>query len=251
MKITATKDFGNTKNNKIVLPLVPEPTETTTKKEDLVTVDLYSDPTDTDSTKARFSFKTLNGSVESPRDLIEWCKNVERAFTGLNSTTGLLQHQMMQQFCQGTALSTYNSNVNQLHSNRKTADTAAAQLVIDNYQGGDANVIANNVQALGDAQNKTKEAYLTDAGDGEYMVTSALNQLLTGLQPNKVLQRVKHYLRRKARKPFDTNIKIYYMNITRINSEEIPKLPPKFDKTQSLAEDEIVDILLHGTPKSW
>jgi len=101
MKITATKDFGNTKNNKIVLLLVPEPTETATKKEDLATVNLYSDPTDTDSTKVRFAFKTLNGSAESPRDLIDWCKNIERAFTGLNSTstTGLLQHQMMQQFC--------------------------------------------------------------------------------------------------------------------------------------------------------
>jgi len=59
MKITATKDFGNTKNNKVVLPLVPEPTETATKKEDLATVDLCSDPTDTDSTKVRFAFKTL------------------------------------------------------------------------------------------------------------------------------------------------------------------------------------------------
>ena len=115
MKITATKDFGNTKNNKVVLPLVPEPTETVTKKEDLATVDLYSDPTDTDSTKVRFAFKTLNGTAESPRDLIDWRKNVERAFTGLNSTTGLLQHQMMQQFCRGTTLSTYNSNVNQLY----------------------------------------------------------------------------------------------------------------------------------------
>jgi len=71
MKITTIKDFGNPKNNKIVLPLVPEPMETMTKKEDLATVDLYSDPTDADSTKVRFSFKTLNGSVESPRDLIE------------------------------------------------------------------------------------------------------------------------------------------------------------------------------------
>jgi len=95
MKITATKDFGNTKNNKIVLPLVPEPTETVTKKEDLVTVDLCSDPTDADSTKVRFAFKTLNDTAESPRDLIDWRKNVERAFTGLNSTTGLLQHKMM------------------------------------------------------------------------------------------------------------------------------------------------------------
>jgi len=83
------------------------------------------------------------------------------------------------------------------------------------------------------------------------MVTSALNQLMTGLLPNKVLQCVKRYLRREARKPFDMNIKSYYMNITRINSEEIPKLPPNFAETQSLAEDEIVDILLYGTPKSW
>jgi len=196
MKITATKDFGNTKNNKIVLLLVPEPTETATKKEDLATVNLYSDPTDTDSTKVRFAFKTLNGSAESPRDLIDWCKNIERAFTGLNSTstTWLLQHQMMQQFCWGTALGTYNSNVNQLYRNGKAADIAAAQLAVDNYQGGDPNVVANLAQALTDATNKSKEAYLGDAGDGEYMVTSALNQLMTGLLPNKVLQRVKRYL---------------------------------------------------------
>jgi len=148
-------------------------------------------------------------------------------------------------------LSTYNSNVNQLYRNGKAADTAAAQLAVDNYQGADPNVVANLAQALTDATNKTKEAYLSDAGDGEYMVTSALNQLMTGLLPNKVLQRVKRYLRREARKPFDMNIKSYYMNITRINSEEIPKLPPKFDETQSLAEDKIVDILLYGTPKSW
>jgi len=69
--------------------------------------------------------------------------------------------------------------------------------------------------------------------------------------PNKVLQRVKHHMRREARKPIDMDVKSYHMNITRINSEEIPKLPPKFDETQSPAEDEIVDILLHGTPKSW
>jgi len=75
--------------------------------------------------------------------------------------------------------------------------------------------------------------------------------MMTGCLPNKVLQRVKRYLRRKARKPFDMNVKSYCINITRVNSEEILKLPPKFDETQSLAEDKIVDILLYGTPKSW
>jgi len=251
MKITATKDFGNTKNNKVVLPLVLEPTEAVTKKEDLATVDLLSDPTDATSTKVRFSFKTLTGATESPRELIEWRKNVDRAFTGLNSTTGLLQHQMMMQFCKGTALSTYKSNVAQLYRNGKQTDVAAAQATIDDYAGGDAGVIAANAAALTAATNRTLEAYLSDAGDGEYMVSSALNELMTGLLPNKVLQRVKRYLRREARKPFDMNVKSYYMNLMRINSEEIPRLPPHYAETQSLAEDEMVDILLYGTPKSW
>jgi len=145
-------------------------------------------------------------------------------------------------------LSAYNSNVNH---NGKAANTAAAQLAVDNCQGADPNAVANLAQALTDVTNKTKDACLSDAGDGEHMVTSALNQLMTGLLPNKVLQRVKRYLRREARKPFDMNIKSYHMNITRINSEEIPKLTPKFDETQSLAEDKIVDILMCETPKSW
>jgi len=130
MRITATKDFGNSKNNKIVLPLVPEPTETVTKKEDIATVDLCSDPTDANLTKVRFTFKVLTGTAETPRELIEWRKNVEHAFTGLNCTTGLLQHQMMQQFCRGTTLSTYNSNVTQLYRNGKTSDIANAQRVV-------------------------------------------------------------------------------------------------------------------------
>jgi len=128
--------------------LVPEPTETVTKKEDLATVDLYSDPTDANSMKVCFSFTTLNGATESPRELIEWRKNVERAFMGLNSTTGLLQHQMMVQFCRGTALSTYKSNVNQLYRNKKTTDIADAQQTVDNYAGGDATVIAAHAQPL-------------------------------------------------------------------------------------------------------
>ena len=55
MKIAAAKDFGNSKNNKVVLPWVPEPTEVVTNTEDLATVDLCSDLTDADSTKVRFT----------------------------------------------------------------------------------------------------------------------------------------------------------------------------------------------------
>jgi len=55
-------------------------------------------------------------------------------------------------------LGTYNSNVNLLYRNGKAADTTAAQTAVDNYQGGNPNVVANLAQALSDATNKTKEA---------------------------------------------------------------------------------------------
>jgi len=41
------------------------------------------------------------------------------------------------------------------------------------------------------------------------------------------------------------------MHIYRINTEEIARCPPAFDNTQCLTPDEIIDILLFGTPKSW
>jgi hypothetical protein len=74
---------------------------------------------------------------------------------------------------------------------------------------------------------------------------------LTQLLPHKILQRVKRYLRREARKPADMKVKTYFMNIQRINDEEIPRLPPNFNAAQKIQPDELIDILLFGTPKSW
>jgi len=69
--------------------------------------------------------------------------------------------------------------------------------------------------------------------------------------PNKILQRVKRYLRREARKPVDMKVRTYLLHINHINHEEIPELPPNFNTAQSLSADEITEILLYGTPKSW
>jgi len=69
--------------------------------------------------------------------------------------------------------------------------------------------------------------------------------------PQQILQCVKCYLRHEARKPIDMGIKTYLMHIIRINMQEIPWLPPNFNVAQHLSDDEVVDILLFGTPKSW
>ena len=239
MKVTATKDFGtNRDKNKIVLPLIPEPTEIA-KKEDLAQLDLYSNPADANSTKVRFAFKILEGANDAPREIIQWRRNVERAFTGLGQTVGVTQHQMLQQFLRGTALSTYNTHVATMYGAAKANDTKTAEDAVKaDADAGAPNPAATALlaQAVVDAKAKTQDAYLTEPDDGAYMVEVSLNSLMTSLLPNKVLQRVKRYLRREARKPFDMNIKAYYMHIMRINAEEIPRLPPLYSTMQSLGD---------------
>ena len=91
MKVSIPSEYGNKGKNKIVLPLVPEQVKVTAKA-DLAQVDLLSDPNLTTSTKVKFAFK---GAVNPPREVLQWRRNVERAFVGLSCTTGTAQHQMV------------------------------------------------------------------------------------------------------------------------------------------------------------
>ena len=117
---------------------------------------------------------------------------MEPAFIGLDQTTGILQHQMAQQFYHGTALSTYSNNIAQLFCNGKALDVAEAERLANADPGTDPLTLSPLQAVLARAQTKTQDEYLMDAGDGAFMVTTALNEWMTSLLPNMVLQRVKH-----------------------------------------------------------
>ena len=68
--------------------------------------------------------------------------------------------------------------------------------------------------------------------------------------PLKAMARVKRYLRRDCRKPADMKIRYYYQLLLRINTQEIPRLPP-FNVNMRFSDDELLDIILYGIPKSW
>jgi len=70
------------------------------------------------------------------------------------------------------------------------------------------------------------------------------------LVPSRALAKVKRHLRRHSRKPADMTVRSYYQNLYRINTQEIPNLPP-FGDRQSFRDDEFIDIILYGTPGSW
>ena len=117
-----------------------------------------------------------------------------------------------------------------------------------NNAAGNAAGLAGDLNTI---QGYTETTLLAVPAHGPVVVFGAINQTMQDLMPTKVLQRVKRYLRREARKPVDMTVRSYLMHLLRINGEEIPRLPPAFANTQSLSDDELVDILLFGTPKSW
>jgi hypothetical protein len=71
------------------------------------------------------------------------------------------------------------------------------------------------------------------------------------LLPRQVQAKAKRSLRRDTQKPVDMKVRKYYQLLICINNEELPNLPP-FRAGQSLSQDKMIDILLHGTPcSSW
>ena len=244
MKIVASKDFGHAKAP--LLPLEVEK-EVSAKKEDLTSVYLQTDPGNPNAPTVKFTFPVLDGSKESPREVIQWRCNIDRCVVGLNADTGVKQDALIKQFCKGLALSAYLGSLASSYNAQKAADILRAEAAL--VPAANAAHAARN-QDLADARAKTLTMYLGE-NVGPGWVRTAANAILTQILPHKILQRVKRYLRREARKPADMKVKTYYMNIQRINDEEIVRLPPNFNAAQKIPADELVDILLFGTPKSW
>jgi len=203
MKVSVPKDFGNT-SKKHILPLVPEPIKSI-KKEELTAVSLYSDLTDHNSMQVKFSFKGLIGDNETPREILAWRRNVERALIGLDLHTGTNQYNMAKQFMRGSTLSCFESAAVVLLTKHKV--DAIKQC---HPPAGDAAHDAGVLETLRAAVTTASNCKLVDHLHKAYgmdVVTNLLKDVVRDLLPNKTLQRVKRYLRREARKPLDMSVK--------------------------------------------
>jgi len=75
----------------------------------------------------------LIGDHETPREILEWRRNVERALIGLDLTTGLTQYNMVRQFMRGSALSSFMSAVGVILVNKKAGAIVHAETAVNNY----------------------------------------------------------------------------------------------------------------------
>lgn len=217
-----------TNNESALLPLVPEAKVELTKKNSTL-VDIATNPADfANSPKVKFYALRLEGH-ESVRTILKWRQDMAKIFIGMNITTGHNRSLMAESMMQGTPLTLFQSKVRSLAEEaRETAATAAPNAAQRN---------AIRAQEL--SQHMTNDH-----------VDEGLRHVVTNILPRRILPKVKRFIRRECRKPRDMKVRTYMQHLLRINLSELPELPP-FRDTNSIGDDELMDIILHGTPKSW
>ena len=223
----------NQAKKQTLLPLVPEeedadaPTKTYT---------MDTDPGGANGgAKYKMSCRVLDGT-ESLRTMLNWKKQWDEVVQGLNLTTYGPAVQISRTLLQGRALTLFNSALQacMVYNHGQAVETAQAT---DQLNGNSA-----AFDALEPAGHDNYKLF-TDVRDCQ-------DRMMEQLLPRKVLQRVKRFLRRECRKPFDMQVREYSQHLARINDQELPLIPPA-DPNVSLSSDEMIEILLYGTPKTW
>ena len=225
MKIASSKTDGTSKK-KPLLPLVPDPEEELNSSNS-VSYLLKVKPSDADSLTFKKYIRVLSGN-ESVRTVLTWSEDQAQVLEGLDITDAGDVFALTKGVLTGSAKTIYTTKVETDCATAKEAAVAAAV---------GANKTAERAKAITE--------FITDR-----MVQQAKRELVKGIVPNKIVAMVKRYLRREARKPADMKVRAYYQHLLRINNDELIQLPP-FRPDQNMDEDELIDILVFGTPRSW
>jgi len=258
MKVVPPKNNGNGNGGSIprpaILPLQHEEEEQVPKHL-LRTFDLLTDVADNDSPKYRVYARILDGT-ESARITIKWRLEAEKIVTGLGVANLKNRSTIIQELATGAALSAHNGGIRLALTKEKLKQAKEAEEAegrrIGDVDPADARAVERKAARMAAA----KQAVVDKAQNHvdfytEEVIIEGLNTVVGHALPLKALQQVKRYLRRDCRKPVGMKVRDYFTHLNRINTEEIPYLPPYGGQTQALSDDEISDILLFGVPKSW
>ena len=268
---------------KAILPLVPDTEVDPLDKKNSVVYELRTVPNDNTSAKYKKTARIIKGD-ETVRTLIQWYKDLHPILHGLNVTTFNSQIAIIRTMTVGTVCSTFDNIVDakrkaDQQEKANAAGTAAQQAYTTalNAYNDQQNLINTGVLILASGtlqwtngtaapvpallaqpnNNVPQQQYeavmnqdKTNFGEVPH-VMECVQQLLRDIMPRKILQRIKRYIRRDCRKPATMKVREYSQLLFNLNEEELPCLPPSFKAENSLSQDEIIDILLYGTPKSW
>ena len=210
-----------------MLPLIPEEDDDLDSSNS-VSYNLRVDPTNPDSPTFKKYVRVLRGG-ESVRACLQWSRDSAAVAKGLNVTGARAKCDFFCNMLIGSALTLFETKVAEDCQAEKNSQATAA----------------TDATAKKNIEDRPLLDFVT-----RKMVRKGKHAVMEGLIPNKIVAMIKRYLRRECRKPADMKIRVYYQHLLRINDSELPFLPP-FNPSQNLPPDEIVDILIYATPKSW
>ena len=229
------------KKSLLNLHFEPKPDEELTKLNSQ-SHELRSVPSDPDSAKCKVTVRVIDGS-EDVDAILKWRVEAEKVLVGFNLTAWTPMVSMIGTLVRGQAESIYREGLREVKTLRR--DIRLARAEVDDTADGNTDLVdAINAEAGG-----IEHANNGIAGD----VPKTLDYLLEEILPRKVYARTKKWLRRDCRKPTGMTVHNYALRLRELNLDVIGKLPPynKSEEDKRLTDDEMIDILLYGTPKSW
>ena len=237
MKVSASKHHeAHVSENTAILPLVPVPVKY--PKDKLLSFKLRTQPADADSPTYEIRVP-INSGNESVRETIEWMRNVHKVFVGMNAANDAAQQDgLIRRTISDAALTAYHTGSEGNRERRWSALKKTEREAGVTAGDDEATIIAAVARVA------RPDVSTLDIDEGIHCV-------IDYAVPYKGLQRQKRYMRRKCRKPAEMSAREFFNHFTRINDQELPMMPPNFDRDQSLSADEVVDIMLHAFPSSW
>ena len=221
---------NSSKGARSLITLVPDPSEEEIPAENATQFSLRSTPANDDSPKYKVTCRILQGT-ESCRSIILWWLQARQVLHGLNVDAFTAGCPIVEALLGGTAKTLYQAAVE-----KAKQDLLEQRVAAEADAGRQATIRTNGIN------HATNLQFI--------LIDMALKDMMTQLMPRCILARVKRFMRREARKPSDMKVRVYFQHLLRLNMEIVPALPPH-QANQSLSTDELLDILLFGTPKSW
>ena len=197
------------------------------------------------ATKYSFTMMKVDGT-QSIRDHLTWCDNIDKVFIGMNLTDMSERYHLMKEMCEGEALTALEAGTTGHHQLRFLAMQAHA---IQNVAPQDeAN--AETREQWRERQRAARAAVVMPALlEEDY--SQGIHSIISIVCPYRTLENQKRFMRRKMRKPVNMNTRQYVNHMTRINTKELPNLPPFRGQAGKFTDDEFKEIILFGLPNSW
>ena len=232
MKVVVPKNNNEVPRKHIILPLKGTSAEPLDKYNSKL-FDLSIQPGVNGAATYKMTGRILSGA-EDLRTKILWVKDTWTIIQGNNAAQVDPRKAIVRTLTTSQTYSVFKTSMQELAQIRYDADLAAALLT---------DVTAGDTVASTAVRNAGVVHHTDD-------VEAALSLIIAENLPYKCLQKVKRCVRRECRKPLDMKVREYATHLNRINRDEIPNIPPA-GPNQELSQDELIEILLYGTPKSW